>query len=163
MTRRQLATRGEVTACHSELIGQAAVDPVALASSSDPRLKLPGMYAWWVNDNGAKQLSAGLGHSIAEGLIYSGQTGATKWPSGKRGSGTLRSRLVSQHSKGRITGSTFRLTLAAILADQSLVKSGPGATNSGMQRGDPGRKDVYSFALISLNIRLNKKPNNCWG
>lgn len=53
--------------------------------------------------------------------------------------------------------------LAATLADQSLVKSGPGATNSGMQRGDPGRKDTYSFALISLNIRLNKKPNNCWG
>ena len=52
--------------------------------------------------------------------------------------------------------------LAALIADQSLVKSGPRGDNEGMQRGDPGRKDIYSFALVSLNIRLNKPPNNCW-
>jgi len=118
MTRRQIATRGEVTACRSGLIDQAAIDPVALASASDRQLGLPGKYALWVNDTGARQLSAGLGHPIAVGLVYSGQAGATKWPSGKRGSATLRSRLVSQHWNGRIRGSTFRLTLAAILADQ---------------------------------------------
>jgi hypothetical protein len=80
------------------------------------------MYAWWAGHTGAKQLSAGLGHPIAAGLIYSGQAGATKWPSGKSGDATLRSRLVSQHCNGQIRGSTFRLTLAAILADQLRLK-----------------------------------------
>lgn len=118
MTRRQFATTGEVTACRAELLSRTPLTPVALASEPDPQLRLPGMYAWWVEESGAKQLSAGLGHPISTGLIYSGQTGATKWPSGKSGNATLRARLVSQHCNGRVGGSTFRLTLAAILAKQ---------------------------------------------
>lgn len=52
-------------------------------------LDQPGMYSWWVDPAGAHHLSGGLGHAIAPGRIYAGQTGATKWPSGKRGSGDI--------------------------------------------------------------------------
>ena len=52
---------------------------------------------------------------IAEGRIYAGLTGATKWPSGTTGANTLRKRVRGRHIRGRIRGSTFRLTLASIL------------------------------------------------
>ncbi len=75
-----------------------------------------GLYSWWVDAPGADMLSEGLGLDIDAGLIYAGQTGATAWPSGTRRTSTLLSRIRGNHLRGRITGSTFRLTLAGILA-----------------------------------------------
>ena len=80
-------------------------------------LDQPGLYSWWVDTAGAEHLSQGLGEPIAAGRIYAGQTGATKWPSGKRGSRTLAERIGGNHLNGRIRGSTFRLTLAACLLE----------------------------------------------
>lgn len=51
---------------------------------------------------------------------------------------------------------------SAVLSDQSLVKMRDDGTNTGIQRGDPGRKDLYFFALGSLNIRIDKKATSCW-
>jgi hypothetical protein len=51
---------------------------------------------------------------------------------------------------------------SATLADQSLQPVLPDGTNTGVQRGDPGRKDLYFFALASLNIRIDKKATSCW-
>ena len=48
-------------------------------------LSRPGLYSWWVDREGAADLSAGLGHRVRPGRIYAGQTGATKWPSGTIG------------------------------------------------------------------------------
>jgi hypothetical protein len=67
---------------------------------------------------GATALSRGLGGGVAAGRIYAGQAGATKWPSGTVGRATLRSRISSQHLGGNVRGSTFRLTLASVLADE---------------------------------------------
>lgn len=53
-------------------------------------------------------------------------------------------------------------TPAALLADQSIVKARPDGTNTGYQRGDPGRKDLYFFVLGSLNVRIDKKATSCW-
>ena len=79
-------------------------------------LDQPGLYSWWVDTPGARTLTQGLGHTIKPGRIYAGQTGATKWPSGKAGAMTLDKRIGGNHLNGRIRGSTFRPTLAAILA-----------------------------------------------
>lgn len=51
---------------------------------------------------------------------------------------------------------------AATLADQSLQPVLPDGTNTGVQRGDPGRKDLYFFVLGSLNVRIDKKATSCW-
>lgn len=75
----------------------------------------PGLYAWWVDAVGARSLSEGLGHRIAPGLIYAGQAGATRWPSGKPSPASLASRIATGHLGHSIDGSTFRLTLASIL------------------------------------------------
>jgi hypothetical protein len=104
-------------------------EPAVSAARDWPRglrdLALCGLYSWWVDSAGADQLSDGLGVPIRGGRIYAGQTGATKWPSGRRGSQTLATRIGRNHLHGSIRGSTFRMTLAACLATPlSLTKIG---------------------------------------
>lgn len=71
---------------------------------SDPALDPPGLYAWFVDPDGASELSVSLGCRIAAGLIYIGQTGATKWPSGKRCDTVLRDRAAEATFMGRSAG-----------------------------------------------------------
>ena len=114
-SRRRLCTRAEVEGALRAL----DLAPVRVAARDWPgqltNLSQPGLYSWWVDREGAGDLSAGLGHRVRPGRIYAGQTGATKWPSGTIGKATLASRIGSNHLRGRIRGSTFRLTLAACL------------------------------------------------
>ena len=81
-------------------------------------LDRPGLYAWWVDETGAADLSRGLGLTVAPGRIYAGQAGATKWPSGRASSDTLGDRIARTHLQGRVRSSTLRLTLAGILFAQ---------------------------------------------
>lgn len=62
---------------------------------------MPGLYSWWVNADGAHDLTRRLGEPIRPGLIYAGLAGATRWPSGKRSTNTLWSRIVGVHLAGR--------------------------------------------------------------
>jgi hypothetical protein len=78
-------------------------------------LDVPGLYAWWVDEEGARDISEGIGLPMAAGRIYVGQAGATRWPSGDRPSSTLRTRIRGSHLGSRIGKSTFRYTLAASL------------------------------------------------
>lgn len=71
----------------------------------------PGLYAWFVDEAGARTLSRGLGHAVEPGLIYAGQAGAGS-------TATLASRVGRQHLRGNVRGSTFRFTLAAVLAGE---------------------------------------------
>jgi len=75
----------------------------------------PGLYSWWVDEPGARALTSGLGHVVDAGLIYAGQAGATRWPSGQRSANTLRGRLIGMHRDGSVNFSTFRRTLASAL------------------------------------------------
>jgi hypothetical protein len=113
--RRATATRQEL----GRALNALDASPVRVAARDWPadleNLDQPGLYSWWVDHAGARDLSAGLGHTVAPGRIYAGQTGATKWPSGKTGAMTLTKRIGGNHIRGQIRGSTFRLTLAAIL------------------------------------------------
>lgn len=77
----------------------------------------PGLYAWWVDEEGASELSTGLGLPLHEGLIYAGSAGATRWPSGKASGNTLAKRIGRMHLGNRRTISTLRRTLGAVLAE----------------------------------------------
>lgn len=83
-------------------------------------LDRPGLYAWWVDEAGAADLSCGLGAglTVAPGRIHAGQAGATKWPSGRAGADTLGERIGRVHLGGKVRMSTLRWTLAAILFDR---------------------------------------------
>ncbi len=67
-------------------------------SAAGPQgLLAPGLYSWWVDDQGAADLSGGHGYPVPGGLIYAGQAGATRWPSGKRSQNTLWGRITGMH------------------------------------------------------------------
>jgi hypothetical protein len=85
-------------------------------------LDRPGLYAWWIDEAGAADLSRGLGLTFDSGRIYAGQAGATKWPSGRPTDDTLGRRIGQMHLGGRVRMSTMRWTLAAILFDQLEVQ-----------------------------------------
>ncbi|GAA2471419.1 hypothetical protein GCM10009858_05970 [Terrabacter carboxydivorans] len=94
----------------------AVTVPQLLASDRGP-LQRPGLYSWWVDAEGAHDLSRALdGQRVGAGLIYAGQAGATRWPSGRRSSNTLWGRVVGMHLGKKHEFSTFRRTLAALLA-----------------------------------------------
>jgi hypothetical protein len=84
---------------------------------SSTQLGSRGLYAWWVDDEGSRHLALGLGLPVHAGLIYAGQAGATRWPSGRASSNTLKTRLLDMHLGGRAEFSTFRRTLAACLQE----------------------------------------------
>jgi hypothetical protein len=95
----------------------AALTPEDFLNRGAAGLKLPGLYSWWADAAGADDLTAGLGLPLRAGLIYAGLAGATRWPSGRRSSNTLWSRISGMHLGARHEFSTFRRTLGAILAD----------------------------------------------
>lgn len=133
--RRQRVTAAEVRrtmrALDNAPVRVAAIDwPAELRD-----LGQPGLYSWWVDEPGAQMLSRGLGQPVAPGRIYAGQTGATKWPSGRAAVTTLAAQIGSNHLSGRIAGSTFRLTLASILTEQlQLRKAGLGRLDHSSER-----------------------------
>ena len=93
----------------SSALSPSALDPLSSA------LRQPGLYSWWVDAAGAADLSRGLGHRIEPGLVYAGQAGATRWPSGRRSGNTLAARLVGMHLGRKAEFSTFRRTLGSAL------------------------------------------------
>jgi hypothetical protein len=81
------------------------------------------MYSWWVDDAGAGDLAAGLGHAVDPGLIYAGLAGATR-KGGASSSNTLWGRLATMHLGKKHELSTLRRSLGSILAhanDQSAI------------------------------------------
>lgn len=92
-----------------------ALSPAELLRRGSDGLRAAGMYSWWVDAEGANDLSQGLGQHVAPGLIYIGQAGATRWPSGKRSANTLWGRIAGMHLGSTTEFSTFRRTLAAVL------------------------------------------------
>jgi hypothetical protein len=113
-----------------------------------------GLYSWWVDDTGAADLSRGLGQRVEAGRTYAGQTGATKWPSGRIGSRTLRGRVGGNHLSGSIRGSTFHRTLAACLLDPF-----------GLEQADAGKlapaaeKRLSAWMREHLELAVNPFPN----
>ena len=94
---------------------------------SDPQIAaLPGLYSWWGDETARSMIGEELGIPIPP-LVYAGQAGATKWPSGTRSKATLGSRIRKNHINGNASSSTFRLTLSALLLsplDLKVLKPG---------------------------------------
>ncbi len=86
----------------------------------------PGLYSWWGDPTARAAIEEQLGIAIPP-LVYAGQAGATRWPSGTRSEATLGSRIRGNHINGNASSSTFRLTLSALLLrplDLTVLKPG---------------------------------------
>ena len=92
--------------------GQAQ-SPIGFPSDSRVAAR-PGLYSWWGDEPAREVIEEQLGKALPP-LVYVGQAGATRWPSGTRSSATLGSRIRGNHINGNASSSTFRLTLSALL------------------------------------------------
>jgi hypothetical protein len=93
-----------------------AVSPAEFLNTNGSHTRGPGLYSWWVDPEGASNLTFGIGQPIAPGLVYAGLAGATRSRSGRKSSNTLWGRIRGMHLGGRHEFSTFRLSLGSILA-----------------------------------------------
>ena len=89
--------------------------PPRLAGDDGVVLDAPGLHSWWVDKEGAAQLSRGLGLTLEPGRVYLGQAGATRWPAGKPVATTLAQQIAGTHLGGRVRSSDLRFSLAAAL------------------------------------------------
>jgi hypothetical protein len=92
-----------------------AVAPADFLAAGRRAADRPGLYSWWADAAGAHELSAGLGHRVAPGLVYAGRAGGVR-PNGSASTNTLWGRVGEMHLGGNRSFSTFRLTLAACLS-----------------------------------------------
>jgi hypothetical protein len=91
------------------------MSPAELLGQPHEHLQVPGLYSWWVDAEGALELTTALGLPVEPGLVYAGLAGATRWPSGRRSTNTLWSRIAGMHLGQKHEFSTFRRTLGSIL------------------------------------------------
>lgn len=94
--------------------------------SGHGRVDVAGMYSWWADPQSLEMMREELSEEIPA-LIYVGQSGATRWPSGAPSSATLTSRIRTNHLNGNASSSTFRLTVSALLVGPlglSIAKAG---------------------------------------
>ncbi|TKJ28329.1 hypothetical protein A6V29_02710 [Blastococcus sp. CCUG 61487] len=93
-----------------------SVPPAQFLADGRTAAARPGLYSWWVDQAGAHDLSAGLGHRVTPGLVYAGRAGGVR-PNGEASANTLWGRIGEMHLGGNRQFSTFRLTLAAALSE----------------------------------------------
>jgi hypothetical protein len=131
MTVAQLSAR-LTTFAYTERPAEFPFDEVAA--------RCAGMYSWWADEIAQQMLGAPLGATLPP-LVYVGQAGATRWPSGTRSNATLGSRISRQHISGNAGSSTFRLTVSALLL-----------VSLNLNLDDDGRLDAASNGRVSLWI-----------
>lgn len=93
-----------------------AISPADFLATSASLFRSPGLYSWWVDADGAADLTTGLHHPVEPGLIYAGLAGATR-SGGRKSKNTLWGRVKTMHLGGRHEFSTFRLSLGSVLAE----------------------------------------------
>lgn len=113
----------------TELVNEAAALPCSAFPWGRSDLRQPGLYSWWVDTDGAHELTAGLGHRVPTGLVYAGQAGASSSVAGRERQSTLESRITQNHLRGGTSSSTWRKTLTGVLAPAA-----PDELNSWMAR-----------------------------
>lgn len=106
-----------------------------------------GLYAWYGDDLARTWISECLGQTVSD-LLYVGQAGATRWPSGSGSGATLGSRLRSQHIGGNTRSSTLRRTLAAALAIPLRLSA------VGGQLGPEGEERLRGFIREHMKVAV---------
>ena len=117
MSERREFRQGEIPDVTPLLDATNAIGPAAFLAAGRAASNEPGLYSWWVDDEGATDLTRGLGHEVAPGLVYAGRAGGIR-PSGVRSANTLWGRIATMHLGGRRQFSTFRVTLSACLSPE---------------------------------------------
>ncbi len=127
----------------SDLNRPAEIERLVAALANEDRTQSPaqfpldraeaahaGLYSWWADAHALSSLGRLLGEEL-QPLIYVGQAGATRWPSGNKSAATLGSRIGGQHIRGNARSSMFRLTISSLLREGLELDLEEGRLNSG--------------------------------
>lgn len=82
-----------------------------------------GLYGWFVDPAGARDLNRSLMLPVRAGLIFVGQVGGSSWQSLADPVLNLRDHVERIQLHGRSRASTFRMTLATVLREQLRMRS----------------------------------------
>jgi hypothetical protein len=95
------------------------LNPGHIVHASDTKLlpNLPGLYAWFVDAEGARVLNRCLKLPVREGLVFVGQVGGSTWHSTADPVLNVRDHVERIQLHGRTRASTFRMTLATVLGE----------------------------------------------
>lgn len=94
----------------------AASRPSEVLASVDAALRGPGLTSWFVDEEGARHLSEGLGTPVAAGLVWIGQAGGVRPGTGMAGTATLRTQLAWVDLGRSVRLSPLRRVLGGALA-----------------------------------------------
>ncbi|NRQ50463.1 DUF7669 domain-containing protein [Aeromicrobium stalagmiti] len=83
----------------------------------------PGVYGWFVDQSGARELNRCLRLPVRAGLVFVGQVGGSSWHSMADPVLTLRGHVERIQLHGRSRASTFRMTLATVLSEHLRMTS----------------------------------------
>ncbi|MCW2829884.1 MAG: hypothetical protein JWP31_576, partial [Aeromicrobium sp.] len=83
----------------------------------------PGLYGWFVDPIGARELNRCLMLPVRAGLVFIGQVGGSSWHSLADPVLNLRDHVTRVQLHGRARASTFRMTLATVLRDHLQMTS----------------------------------------
>jgi hypothetical protein len=83
----------------------------------------PGLYGWFVDPAGARDLNRSLKLPVRAGLIFVGQVGGSSWQALADPVLNLRDHVERIQLHGRVRASTFRMTLATVLRDHLRMTS----------------------------------------
>ncbi len=117
--RAKKSTPGDVARLVKQLGDEShSISVDKFLKSSEDIFDLPGIYAWWVDTDGAAELSRAfdLEEELNAGLLYAGLAGATR-TNGKSSKNTLRKRIATMHLGKRHMFSTLRFSIGSILAE----------------------------------------------
>lgn len=126
--------------------------PADFVAARDPLMRQPGLYSWWVDHDGAQELSEGLGLAVEPGLIYAGLAGATRSRSGKASTNTLWGRIQGMHLGGRHEFSTFRRSLGSILA---AARGEDAIDEEGLTRWMRERLSLIAIPVVDADVLDN--------
>lgn len=113
-----------------------------------------GLYSWWVDIAGARQISEGIDARVKKGCIYLGQAGGTLWPHGNASHHTLQSRIEGDQLNGITSRSAFRRSLAAALKSPLGLKT----DKKGMLL-DPSEAKVSAWMRDHLSLAVYQVTN----
>lgn len=124
-------------------------EPSSLVPADDLGVlpELPGVYAWWVDGTGARDLNRSLMLPLRPGLIFIGQVGGSAWQPLADPGLTLRDSLGRQQLQGRARASTFRMTLATVLSDEL-----------GMRTLDDAKLTAWMLRHLSVAVWPMEEP-----
>lgn len=112
-----------------------------------------GLYSWWADAEARTLIGRTLEIEMPD-LIYAGQAGATRWPSGTKSTATLATRIRGNHINGNASSSTFRLTISAVLLDPlALTVAKPGRLTSESNRA------VSDWIKAHLRVAVAADPD----